>query len=340
MKPEKIRFGVGPMSRNVVDAVIEFCKEKALEDVFCFIPSYRQIDTPSGYVNDWSTCAFVKYVRARSSIAIMRDHAGVNQGSLNDSWWQSLQADLNVGLDAIHVDPWKEMHDPPVGLAAMITAAIIRYCHSRDPGLFFEIGTEQAIRDYSPCDLEHFLNLVKACITPVHWERVKWVVVQSGSHVFDLSNSGNEGFESSICKELVEICKQFGKQAKEHNSDFLITQSIYARYQLGVDAFNVAPELGTIETRVILDQLQEYSLDSEKSELINKCVQSDRWKRWIAPTQNGAHCFVLACGHYHFKDPWFIRIYEALRARCDIDTTIRAKVKERLQELVWATDKR
>ena len=326
------------MSRNVVDAVIEFCKEKGLEDAFCFIPSYRQIDTPSGYVNDWSTAAFVDYVRERSSIAVMRDHAGVNQGSSRYSWWESLYADLDAGVDAIHVDPWKEMAGQriPHHLASAMTVAIINACEATQAkGLIYEIGTEQAIHKYiNGQELHAFLSEVQDQLGSEVWDRVKWVVVQSGSNVFDLDNSGNVTFGRERCRELVEACRSFGKRAKEHNADFLTIGSMAERMDVGVDAFNIAPELGTIETRAILQQLDEHDMHLERSELIHKCVQSDRWKRWVAVTGKGADRFALACGHYHFTDPWFVKIREALMRKTDINLIIRARLKERLEELV------
>ena len=40
-----MKFFIGPMSKNVVDSIIEF------GDGFGFIPSRRQVDYTGGYVN-------------------------------------------------------------------------------------------------------------------------------------------------------------------------------------------------------------------------------------------------------------------------------------------------
>ena len=66
------KYYIGPMSKNTVDAVIEF------DGNFGFIPSRRQVDYNGGYVNDWSTGEFAKYVNGR--IPIQRDHGGIGQG--------------------------------------------------------------------------------------------------------------------------------------------------------------------------------------------------------------------------------------------------------------------
>ena len=59
------------MSKNVVDAVIDS------DGDFGFIPSRRQVDYNGGYVNNWTTGEFAKYVNGRA--LIQRDHGGIGQ---------------------------------------------------------------------------------------------------------------------------------------------------------------------------------------------------------------------------------------------------------------------
>ena len=61
-----MKYWIGPMSKNVVDSVIEFNGD------FGFIPSRRQVDYQGGYVNDWTTGEFSTYVNGR--VPIQRDH--------------------------------------------------------------------------------------------------------------------------------------------------------------------------------------------------------------------------------------------------------------------------
>ena len=73
-------LGVGPMSVNCVDAAIE------LSNFYNFplflIASRRQIDSEEfggGYVNNWTTKEFSKYVTSRdkkNKIILSRDHGG------------------------------------------------------------------------------------------------------------------------------------------------------------------------------------------------------------------------------------------------------------------------
>ena len=58
-----IKFFIGPMSTNVVDAVIEVNNDNNLK--IGFIPSRRQVECNGGYVNNWATKSFSKYVKSK-----------------------------------------------------------------------------------------------------------------------------------------------------------------------------------------------------------------------------------------------------------------------------------
>ena len=55
------KYFIGPMSKNVVDAVIE--ANQNLKNLIGFIPSRRQVEYNGGYVNNWTTKSFSNYVR-------------------------------------------------------------------------------------------------------------------------------------------------------------------------------------------------------------------------------------------------------------------------------------
>ena len=83
-----MKYFIGPMSKNVVDAVIEFNGD------FGFIPSRRQVDYNGGYVNDWTTGEFSKYVNGR--VPIQRDHGGIGQGYVHDDGMKFHNLMLNL----------------------------------------------------------------------------------------------------------------------------------------------------------------------------------------------------------------------------------------------------
>ena len=55
------RIFLGPMSKNIVNTVIEYSNEFNLP--FTFIPSRRQVEYNGGYVNNWTTRTFIDYVK-------------------------------------------------------------------------------------------------------------------------------------------------------------------------------------------------------------------------------------------------------------------------------------
>ena len=62
----KVKFFICPMSKNIVDSVIEINSEK-----LGLLPSRRQIDYDGGYVNEWNTKSFTDYVKTKSNIIIL-----------------------------------------------------------------------------------------------------------------------------------------------------------------------------------------------------------------------------------------------------------------------------
>ena len=73
-------LGVGPMSKNCVDATIELANES--DAPLMLIASRRQIDAEAfggGYVNNWTTEEYAQYVienDKKGKVILARDHGG------------------------------------------------------------------------------------------------------------------------------------------------------------------------------------------------------------------------------------------------------------------------
>ena len=68
-------LGVGPMSKNCVDAALDLSKESILP--IMLISSRRQIDYNSGYVNNWDTKNYSDYIiNSKANVILARDHGG------------------------------------------------------------------------------------------------------------------------------------------------------------------------------------------------------------------------------------------------------------------------
>ena len=99
------KFNIGPMSKNIVDSIIEFGTK---ENKIGLIPSRRQVDYCGGYVNNWDTKTFSNYVKIlNNNVWLQRDHGGPGQGQLQDDGIVSFIDDCK-NLDSIHIDPWKK----------------------------------------------------------------------------------------------------------------------------------------------------------------------------------------------------------------------------------------
>ena len=307
-----MKYFIGPMSKNVVDAVIEFNGDIG------FIPSRRQVDYNGGYVNDWTTGEFSTYVNGR--VKIERDHGGIGQGYKYDDGWQSYLHDAQY-FDMIHIDPWKEYKNFNEGLKETITT--IDYIYGTNPNVKFEVGTEEAIRKFTADELNDLLARLSKY---KFFKNIQYVVVQSGVGL-DLGKQINTGkFDSHRLSDFIQVCKDWNVKSKEHNGDYLTKNDYQKRFNLGLDSINIAPEFGQLETQCYLDEMKDDIKDYYKI-----CYDSKRWEKWVdenfIPEENKKE-LIKICGHYVFSDPNFLRI------KPNIDNKIKNVIKNKLENLV------
>ena len=289
------------MSKNVVDSVIKFCNDTGVN--MGLIPSRRQIEYEGGYVNNWTTEEFVNYVKERTNkVILQRDHGGRSQGNLSHS--ASFYVDAKCGFDLIHVDPWKEF----VNLDEVVEETVenINYCFSANPNCCYEVGTEEAIHKYTHEELDYFLAKTKERLGAGKWENVVYAVIQAGSRLMGTENVGT--FDETRCRDMIDVCKKHKLLSKEHNGDYLTNEQIKRRFDIGLDAINIAPEFGVDETKIILNALDDDMADK----FYQLCLSSGRWVKWFPanfkPCEENKKQLMLACGHYMFANPEFCEI--------------------------------
>ena len=318
-----IKYFIGPMSKNVVDAVIEHTKET--KDKIGLIPSRRQIAYDGGYVNNWTTDDFAEYAK---DLFLTRDHAGPGQGLLDDDGYDSIEIDCQ-SLDMIHIDPWKKYPRYEDGLTW--TVQMIKFCHHRNPNIFFEVGTEESIRSFTPKELDRLLQDLQDELKEEEFKQIKYCVIQSGTSLKENNNIGL--YDKQRLESMIKVVKQHNLLSKEHNGDYLPTKLIKEKFLLGLDSINIAPEFGQIETKTFVNKIKE-----EKPELLNImwkiCYDSKRWKKWVDNTFNPEEKkeeLINICGHYVLSNQIFLN--EIKSNFPNIDEEIKNNIKNKLREL-------
>ena len=319
---------IGPMSKNIVDAVIELSNENNINVGFC--ASRRQIEYHGGYVNRWTTESFVEYVKKRTSYNILvRDHGGPGQGIGNDDAFESFKYDVNF-MDIIHIDPWKNFDELETAIDK--TAECIEFCNNINGTCLYEIGTEEAIRRITEQELYRILNGLKFRLDKVLFKKILYAAIQSGTSLQEDRNTGE--YDEIRLKKMIDVCKDFSVLSKEHNGDYLSGTIIKEKFGLGLDAINIAPEFGIIETLCILDRIED------DTKLFNKiyklCYESGKWKKWVGddfdPSLNKKQLIKICC-HYIFADKRFEKIMK-LDLFDGINDEIKSKIKNRIMEII------
>lgn len=318
------------MSKNIVDVAIEYSNSSSIP--ITFIPSRRQVEYNGGYVNNWTTKEFVEYVKERSnSIHVERDHGGPGQGNVDDDGMESFKEDCKY-MDVIHIDPWKKYPHYNDGLKETIKA--INFCYNENPNIIFEIATEEGIRKFEVDELENLILDLQKSLKPEIYKQIKYLVVQCGTGLLEANNNGL--YDKERLKNMISLCKKYGFTSKEHNGDWVTINLMKEKLNLGLDYINVAPELGEIETKTILNDINKIKDENLKTTLFNKfydlCLKSKKWVKWVTkdfkPEENKEK-LIMICGHYVFSDPEFLDIKNEIP---NIDEKIKKELLIKLRE--------
>lgn len=327
MKNNIPKLYLGPMSKNIVDAAIDIANKFKVHLGFC--ASRRQIEFNGGYVNNWTTEAFVNYVRDRSSyITLIRDHGGPAQGLYYDDGMTSFRTDVGL-FNIIHIDPWKTVNTFNEGIIK--TAQYITACNKLNNNCFYEVGTEQSIYPYSAEELDIILKHLKLLLGSNLFNKIVYVVIQSGTSLKGTVNTGK--YDANKLKDMINVCKSFSILSKEHNGDYLDSALIQEKGALGLNAINIAPEFGVLETTCILDRMKDSSL---LDEYFNLCLESGKWKKWVDNTFNPFEdkCKLIEiCGHYLFSDNIFKKMLNN-EIFFGLEEEVKNKVEIRIKDIL------
>jgi hypothetical protein len=316
------------MSKNVVDSVIDFSL-KYSEKKITFIPSRRQIDHNSGYVNEWTSSSFSAYVKSKNNnILLERDHGGPGQGYCMDDGEESLLNDCNY-MDIIHIDPWKTAVSMEDGINK--TICLLKKCYEKNPNILFEIGTEESIYSMAVNDVELLILSVKENVSNEIFDNIKYLVIQCGTKLKACVNTGE--YNEEKLQNMLNICKKYNVIAKEHNGDWVSIELINSKLAQGLTNINIAPELAEIETNVLLEKIKETNNVDVFETLFQLCYESKRWEKWVSSHFNpfdNKEKIIQISAHYIYSTSEFIKIKQTFE---NIDTEMKYAIQMKLYEL-------
>ena len=310
-------LGVGPVSKIVIEATFEACKNYQCPAIF--IASRNQIDLKElghGYLmGGMDQKCFVELIKKvgrevgyEGPVYICRDHGGPWQRNIElDEKYpldkamkiagKSFKADIEAGFNYLHIDPTKCPLDFTIDDICDWTIELIELCEeirkSADKAVVdYEVGTEDIQGGLTNAEsFEFFLKELVDKLQAKNLPLPTCVVAQTGTLARIDRNVGS--FNVKQAEELVKIAAKYGVGLKEHNGDYLSATSCRVHPEIGIIGMNVAPEFGLIETDacLYLESLEQklvregWIKSGEASSLrelfIQRTFTESPWKKWM-----------------------------------------------------------
>ncbi len=332
LKSAKPELAIGPMSSEIVETV--FYYSNFFRQSLMLIASKNQVDYNGGYVNDWTTDEYMDFVKKMrklyplANVKICRDHCGPGFNGNYDikDVYRTIRTDIRAGFDLIHIDlcHFQGSHDERLEASRKA----VEYCLELNPDIELEIGTdENQGTNYSLPNIQEWereIDFFQKFCKPTFY------VVQTGSLVMEINQVGN--FNKSFTEKVSKLIRSKGLKLKEHNADYLTKEQIKDRVGL-VDAMNIAPQLGVIQTMTVLSRCLIYGIPTEKFFL--EAYNGGKWKKWMKDNspENKMLCCLIA-GHYHFNSKAYKEIVRQLADRENIKEVIMNSIVMVIQHYV------
>ena len=320
------RLGVGPMSTEVIEAVFRYSHYHRKQ--LMMIASKNQIDYSGGYVNSWNTkqyCEFLNIMNKKytyNNVINCRDHCGpgFNGNMSMDDTYKTIESDIENNFDLIHIDLCHYQGTNKERLEESRNA--IKHCLKLNKEMAIEIGTDENLGSKyslnSVEEIENEVNFFKNFFEP------EYFVVQTGSLVKEINQVGS--FNKDFIKESRKILNDNKIKLKEHNADYLSKSEIRERQDI-VDAMNIAPQLGVVQTSLVLHKCLIYGVPF--NDYANTVHNGKKWEKWMYNNDalNKLLCVQIA-GHYHFSSDDYKKIIDQLNKYEDISESIIETIME------------
>ena len=174
-----------------------------------------------------------------------------------------------------------------------------------------------------------------------------FIVIQAGTRVLETQNVGSFDSPVRVDNELppeihiprmIEICNKYGIFMKEHNTDYLSTESLKWQPRLGIHAANIAPEYGVAETRALIRILKESNQEKLLDDFLKLSYDSKKWEKWMLKDTNATDTDrAVIAGHYVFATKECIDIKNQAKAKVDnLDDLLKNAVMKSIERYMTA----
>lgn len=305
------------MSFRINDILARYAKE--YQRPLMFIASRNQVDATSGYV--MTTAELANQINPLRSKYLMlcRDHCGpyfldaeksLSARQAVEATKKTIAGDIENGFDLIHIDT-SRCEQP-----YQIADELFSFCLLLNPKIRFEFGTEENVG--VAAGIKKYQEDVKFAS---QFPNMEFVVAQTGSLTMEDRQVGS--FDVAMVRKLVGYAEAAGVKLKEHNADYLSAEQILLRKQAGVHACNIAPQLGVIQTKTVLDLADRYGVDA--SHFKQTILDSGKWKKWIIDGDDDVK--IAVAGHYCFNSLVYSNLEEKLTNFCNVDSAVEQNIK-------------
>lgn len=331
---KNISLGLGPMSVEVINSINSLSKK--FNKKIMLICSRNQIESEKigrGYVNGFSTTDFAKFVKNKKNnfLRMCRDHCGpfkkdgIKKNKKNlikevDNCKISLLDDIKNDFKILHIDTsecGREKYD--------IAQELISFCNDNAKKLKKKIYFEFGCEDHGI--LTNFKKFKKDAEFFSRYQNKKFIVCQSGSLIKSVFQVGQ--FDIDSVRTMKKIANDYGLLLKEHNCDYINNEQVELRKEYGINAINIAPELGAIQTNLTFNVSKKLRLDKEINKFKRLVLKKGKWKKWNYNNENNLIKFYSA-GHYHFSSKVYKDLLNKINRKLNFQKLLNKSIERNL----------
>lgn len=292
---------LGAVSLDTLALCLKY--SKLYDYPICIITSRNQVDYNDGYL--LSTEKFVHTIKTNANydkerIKIARDHCGpftkYTDTNLNNGISECLNTiffDIKYGYDYIHIDIGKVQTPLQYQTADILFTEALKH----NKKILFEFGSEQNTNlDLLDLDLT-FLEKYR--------DNLEFLVYPTGSKT---KHKQVGKFNYLELQPIISKIHDNGYKFKEHNCDYLSINEVKLRRLANVDSVNIAPQLGYINSKVLLDLSGSRVLN----DFLKQVLETKLYERWIVGDDISDDIKFCVSAHYMYNTPQYINLMKTI----------------------------